>query len=136
MKYYSELTETEIDNLSHYEFLDVMLNEDITEINLRNIQITTRINHIIFLTMLGVIVLPFGFDVFGFFSLLSFIPALTILLFAYITYRKREYNYVSLSLNIALAKTSGLVDDDNFDIIQEHLDRVKGGETIFSKWFS
>jgi hypothetical protein len=132
MKYYKDLTEEEIDNLSHYEFLDVMLNEDVTEINIRNRQISTRVNHTVCLTMVGIMVLSFGFNLY---TLLSFVPALITLLFAVISYRKREVNYVSLKLNIALAKTSGLVDDDNFDIIQDHLDRVIGCETIFSKLF-
>jgi hypothetical protein len=132
MKYFNDLTEKEIDNLSEYDFLDVMLNEDVTEINLRNRQITTRVDHTMCLTMVGVIVLSFGFSVY---TVLSLIPALIVLLFAIVSYRKREYNYASLKVNIVLAKTSGLIDDDNFDIVQDHLDRVIGCETIFSKMF-
>ena len=135
MRYYSELTEDEKKDLHHEDFLEITLNEDVVKFNKSDMKFTTRLNHLIIVVLLGILVSFLEFNVFGLFTLLSFIPAIIISLSMIKPYKNKKYHSASLNVNICLAKTSGIIDDDNYYLVEKYLNRIIINKNIFLKMF-
>ena len=114
------------DKLTNNELVDNIISENADEITETTRIFKTRLNHLIFLIVLGIVGVMFGY---GIFTLVAFIPALIMAIFVNKANNNKVTALMMLSGNIGFMKSIGVLDDSNMYILEKYLNRLNLEET-------